>query len=117
MTWTRDTPTVPGFYWWREPGKEKAVMARTRLLGGKLVCLPEGSIAALASDLGGAWQGPLAPVESDSLAEFAAMTRAVEREACARVAREKAVERYKVGDGMGARAADEVNLAILARGK
>jgi hypothetical protein len=63
MTWTTNTPTMPGWYWWRC----FAVMTgkQTKL---EVVYIEEDGYCHIAGDyvsnLGGQWQGPLVPEEA-----------------------------------------------------
>lgn len=65
MTWTRDVPTKPGWYWWRDkqPG---VIFLRIYLIydfDGTLM-VDEGEEWKPVSDKGGEWQGPLEPEEA-----------------------------------------------------
>ena len=65
MTWTREQPTQPGWYWWRAKGQSQPLIARVFETneGGLMVQFDNGHIeyvrrlVAEAKDL--EWAGPL----------------------------------------------------------
>lgn len=64
--WTRERPTVAGWYWWRIQEDSDPFVVEVVREGGKLWAqwIRRGRIATwLVSDHGGEWKGPLTPGE------------------------------------------------------
>jgi hypothetical protein len=66
MKWTKNTPTVPGWYWFREKSAERALVLDVQPLStGKLAIMAElnrlGADYILVEELNGEWAGPLIP--------------------------------------------------------
>lgn len=66
LTWTREVPARPGWYWWRDQEGEKFVVDvwKTSADGCfRVSCCrdykPGGRSIELYADLGGEWSGPI----------------------------------------------------------
>jgi hypothetical protein len=80
MRWTRNKPTVPGWYWW----KTYAVMTNQEA-GTSIVFVAEDRYCSIEGDyvenLGGEWAGPL-PLPEEPSTRGAVMTRKTLGERC-----------------------------------
>ena len=66
MQWTTTTPTVPGWYWWRDTPQGSASilhlgMASREIEGPEILCTDQCEEQATPDELGGEWVGPLHP--------------------------------------------------------
>jgi hypothetical protein len=60
LTWTTETPTVPGWYWWRNNTGYEAVVNVVRMPAGQLYFyVPDVSKSVESAN--GEWAGPLEP--------------------------------------------------------
>lgn len=60
--WTDETPTVPGWYWWRPSDEHSYSVQEVREIDGKLWLTLGGSdYKQELGRLGGEWSGPLSP--------------------------------------------------------
>lgn len=63
MTWTTETPTVEGWYWWHRandyPTPRPVLLRLNR--AGTLAVDHDGFLYQSACDLHGEWSGPLEP--------------------------------------------------------
>jgi hypothetical protein len=69
LVWTKDKPTVPGWYWWRRNGD--AQILEVSVGGGRndrcRLWVRRGDEAAIrVDDLNGDWAGPLDPPKEAS---------------------------------------------------
>lgn len=70
--WSRNKPTVPGWYWWRRPGEEPTIaQVRASLHEGLFFYLPEnegreGSISVSVAWPDTEWQGPITPHDQEA---------------------------------------------------
>ena len=64
--WSRERPTKPGWYWWREEGRQPVIIHVVRC--GEIIQQPllanfASGRRRYLSDLAGEFQGPLEPKE------------------------------------------------------
>ena len=58
MNWTIDTPTVSGYYWWREPGSLDAFIVEVDIETQTVSSSGTDDPASL-DEMDGEWYGPL----------------------------------------------------------
>lgn len=64
--WTREKPTEPGWYWWRDEGLYNGIkILQLSLVMSDLQVHEHGMLnGLLVRELPGEWQGPLTPNEA-----------------------------------------------------
>ncbi len=56
MKWTREVPTVAGWYWWREKSGAPPTTLLLEMQDGEMHCM---TWEDAPEDMGGEWYGPL----------------------------------------------------------
>ena len=59
MSWTIETPTASGYYWWREPGRNGAYLVEVDVEKQRVSSPGTHKDASLDMMDGGEWYGPL----------------------------------------------------------
>jgi hypothetical protein len=62
MMWTKEPPTEPGWYWWREDATRLPYPRHVRHDGDGVLYVIGYQFPTVA-EYGGEWQGPIAPQE------------------------------------------------------
>lgn len=63
MKWTSEKPTAPGWYFYREPNRNRSGVVHVTLDMNRLVWFTGDATAEYMDDCNGEWQGPISPEE------------------------------------------------------
>jgi hypothetical protein len=58
VNWVTETPTAPGYYWWRESGSEEPCIVEVDIKQRRVLSLGTDEAPSL-DEMEGEWYGPL----------------------------------------------------------